>query len=205
MLIPKSKCEKPFVSALSNLSLHLYVLAGMKVCVSFSKEQLLKFTCGHRGFLFFLTLADRRRLHHQISVTACQSVVNAQSKDAWNAFPPVRREKGVGVITPQMTVSLFNNTGITADRLAQTRVFCGGISFFTFFFLSFFNLSLFPLCPAQKRGGEEGKRVRDTTFVCRTESVVRTENFVVSGLRIWFGCFHCALGQFATALFRTLI
>lgn len=52
MLIPKSKCGKPFVSALSNLSLHLYVLAGMKVCVSFSKEQLLKFTCGHRGFLF---------------------------------------------------------------------------------------------------------------------------------------------------------
>lgn len=40
------------LSALSNLSLHLYVLAGMKVCVSFSKEQLLKFTCGHRGFLF---------------------------------------------------------------------------------------------------------------------------------------------------------
>lgn len=40
MLIPKSKCEKPFVSALSNLSLHLYVLAGMK------------FTCGHHGFLF---------------------------------------------------------------------------------------------------------------------------------------------------------
>lgn len=124
-------------------------------------------------FCFCLTLADRRRLHHQISVTACQSVVNAQSKDAWNAFPPVRREKGVGVITPQMTVSLFNNTGITADRLVQTRVFCGGISFF--FFQSFFNLSLFPLRPAQKRGGEEGKRVRDTTFVRRTESVVRTE------------------------------
>lgn len=84
-------------------------------------------------FCFCLTLADRGRLHHQISVTVCQSVVNAQSKDAWNAFPPVRREKGVGVITPQMTVSLFNNAGITADRLAQTHVFCGGISFFTFF------------------------------------------------------------------------
>lgn len=86
--------------------------------------------------------------------------------------------------------------------------FAGGFLFFYFFFCRsliclFFRsalprreVSITTSHTSKVAGGEEVKRVRDTAFVRRTKSVVRTENRKFISSTFWFGCFHC---------FRTLI
>lgn len=84
-----------------------------------------------------LALSVRRSHQIKRNVTACQTVVNARSKDAWNAFP-CQKGKGCGYNYAQKrTISHFNNAVITADSSAQTHVFLE-VVFFVHQFVSFY-------------------------------------------------------------------
>lgn len=84
MLIPKGKCEKPFASALPNLSLYLYVLAGMK------------FTCGHRGFLFLSDSGWQRETTPSDKRDSMSECSKRSEQRCLECISPCQKGKGCG-------------------------------------------------------------------------------------------------------------